>query len=335
MFIKEIILDGFKSYANHTTVTDFDPSFNAIRGFNGHGKSNMLDAICFVLGITSLKELRVDKLSQLIYKEGQAGITKASVTIVFDNRERSKSPLGYEENEEITVTRQIQIQGRNKYLINGHVAQPQRVQNLFHSVQLNVNNPHFLIKQGGITRVLNMKPQEYLQLIEEAAGTRMYEVKKANAIKTMEKKEEKLVEIDSILEEEITPTLDKLRTEKASYEEWMSNKREIESLDRYVVAHRFHGAAASVESAGESGRQSLLVGGTAVAATPSLVVVDRPILVTGAGLAHEWFRGLRRPRPRRSVVVAECFCDLFIIALLTPPVPPTTLFFCLLPFFSQ
>jgi len=70
------------------------------------------------------------------------------------------------------------IGGRNKYLINGHVAQPNRVQNLFHSVQLNVNNPHFLIMQGRITKVLNMKPHEILSMLEEAAGTRMYEVKK-------------------------------------------------------------------------------------------------------------------------------------------------------------
>ena len=67
-----------------------------------------------------------------------------------------------------------------------------RVQNLFHSVQLNVNNPHFLIMQGRITKVLNMKPPEILAMIEEAAGTRMYELKKENALKTIEKKEKKV-----------------------------------------------------------------------------------------------------------------------------------------------
>ena len=90
------------------------------------------------------------------------------------------------------------IGGRNKYLINGHNAQLQRVQNLFHSVQLNVNNPHFLIMQGRITKVLNMKPHEILALIEEAAGTRMYETKKLLALKTIEKKQSKVDEINKV-----------------------------------------------------------------------------------------------------------------------------------------
>ena len=72
------------------------------------------------------------------------------------------------------------------------------MQNLFHSVQLNVNNPHFLIMQGRITKVLNMKPPEILGMIEEAAGTRMFETKKQNALKTIEKKESKLKEIDNV-----------------------------------------------------------------------------------------------------------------------------------------
>jgi hypothetical protein len=97
-------------------------------------------------------------------------VTKASVTIVFANHDKANSPVGFEACDEITVTRQVVVGGRNKYLINGVTAQTNRVQNLFHSVQLNVNNPHFLIMQGRITKVLNMKPPETLGMIEEAAG---------------------------------------------------------------------------------------------------------------------------------------------------------------------
>ena len=61
MYIKEIIIDGFKSYSTRTSICDFDPQFNAITGLNGSGKSNILDAICFVMGITSLKHIRADK----------------------------------------------------------------------------------------------------------------------------------------------------------------------------------------------------------------------------------------------------------------------------------
>ena len=93
---------------------------------------------------------------------------------------------------------QIVIGGRNKYLINGHAVQASAVGNLFHSVQLNVNNPHFLIMQGRITKVLNMKPPEILGMIEEAAGTRMFEAKKQAAIKTIEKKQAKVEEIEKV-----------------------------------------------------------------------------------------------------------------------------------------
>eukprot|EP01100_Stratorugosa_tubuloviscum_P004841 TRINITY_DN2224_c1_g1_i1.p1 TRINITY_DN2224_c1_g1~~TRINITY_DN2224_c1_g1_i1.p1 ORF type:complete len:310 (-),score=132.89 TRINITY_DN2224_c1_g1_i1:27-914(-) len=236
MYISEIILDGFKSYATRTEIIGFDSNFNAITGLNGSGKSNILDAICFVLGISNLSQVRVSNLQELVYKQGQAGVTKASVTIVFNNENKKQSPVGYEQYDQITVTRQVVIGGRSKYLINGHNAQPSRVQNLFHSVQLNVNNPHFLIMQGRITKVLNMKPPEILAMIEEAAGTRMFEVKKSAALKTIEKKEKKVEEIKRILAEDITPTLERLRSERKHYMEWVNNNSEIERLQRFCKA---------------------------------------------------------------------------------------------------
>jgi structural maintenance of chromosome 2 len=138
----------------------------------------------------------------------------------------------------------------NKYLINGVTAQQQRVQNLFHSVQLNVNNPHFLIMQGKITKVLNMKPGEVLAMVEEAAGTRMYELKKETAVKTMEKKEGKVEEINRVLQEEITPTLEKLRKDKAEYMEWSANNVEAERLARFCTAAEYQAATENVEAFG-------------------------------------------------------------------------------------
>ena len=126
--------------------------------------------------------MRAASLSDLVYKAGQGGVTKATVSIVFDNRDARVSPPGYEHCEArwplrasvglrgallrastlsrlyfsarpraapqtITVTRTIVIGGRNKYLVNGHAVQANTVADLFHAVQLNVNNPHFLIMQ--------------------------------------------------------------------------------------------------------------------------------------------------------------------------------------------
>lgn len=239
MRIEELIIDGFKSYPVRTHVRGFDPSFNAITGLNGSGKSNILDAICFVLGITNLSSVRAANIQDLIYKRGQAGVTKASVTIVFDNADRERSPVSFENYKTITVTRQIAMGGGSKYLINGHKATQQAVQNLFQSVQLNINNPNFLIMQGKITKVLNMKPAETLSMIEEAAGTRMFEERKERAFRTMAKKDQKVREITALLEEEITPKLDRLREEKRSFLEYQKATSELERLTRLAKAHEW------------------------------------------------------------------------------------------------
>lgn len=127
--------------------------------------------------------MRAGSLQELVYKQGQAGVTKASVTVTFNNQDKKSSPVGYEHVDKISVCRQVcgalltscvlaclieahraivsivrpctqvVVGGKNKYLINGAAVQASQVQNLFHSVQLNVNNPHFLIMQGRITKV--------------------------------------------------------------------------------------------------------------------------------------------------------------------------------------
>lgn len=104
--------------------------------------------------------MRVTRLQDLIYKSGQSGIKKATVSLVFDNSNRQQSPPGFEEFDEITITRQVEMGGKAKYFLNGHGAQDKKVHDLFCSVQLNVNNPNFLVMQGKITKVLNMKPVE-------------------------------------------------------------------------------------------------------------------------------------------------------------------------------
>ncbi|KAF8457794.1 putative nuclear condensin complex subunit Smc2 [Terfezia claveryi] len=239
MRVTEIIIDGFKSYAVRTVISGWDESFNSITGLNGSGKSNILDAICFVLGITNMQTVRAQNLQDLIYKRGQAGVTKASVTIVFDNSDEKTSPYGYNEYPQISVTRQIVLGGTSKYLINGVRAQQQAVHNLFQSVQLNINNPNFLIMQGRITKVLNMKATEILSMIEEAAGTRMFEDRKDKALKTMAKKNKKIDEINELLRDEIDPKLDKLRGEKRAWLDFQQTQSDLERLQKLVVSYDY------------------------------------------------------------------------------------------------
>lgn len=153
--------------------------------------------------------------------------------------DKKKSPIGFEEYGSISVTRQIVLGGTSKYLINGHRAQQQTVQNLFQSVGLNINNPNFLIMQGKITKVLNMKSVEILAMIEEAAGTRMFEDRRDKALKTMGKKEMKLQEITELLRDEIEPKLEKLRGEKRAFLDFQQTQNDLERLTRLVVAHDY------------------------------------------------------------------------------------------------
>ncbi|CAZ82813.1 unnamed protein product [Tuber melanosporum] len=196
--------------------------------------------------------VRAQNLQDLIYKRGQAGVTKASVTIVFDNSDKAKSPINYQDFAQISVTRQIVLGGTSKYLINGSRTQQHVVQTLFQSVQLNINNPNFLIMQGRITKVLNMKPTEILSMIEEAAGTRMFEDRRDKALKTMSKKDKKVEEINELLKEEIEPKLDKLKMDKRAFLDFQQAQSDLERLTKIV--EKVNRSAADLEAKKQRGK---------------------------------------------------------------------------------
>lgn len=187
----------------------------------------------------SFQQVRATSLQELVYKSGQAGVTRATVTIIFDNTDKSQSPIGLEKCSEISVARTIIVGGKNKYMINGKSVQNKRVQDLFCSVQLNVNNPNFLIMQGRITKVLNMKPHEILSMIEEAAGTSMYESKREASLKMIEKKDAKLEELYTLIREEVEPRLEKLKQEREQYIAYQKVTREIDFLTRLHISHKY------------------------------------------------------------------------------------------------
>lgn len=239
MYIKSIVLDGFKSYGKRTEIAGFDQLFNAITGLNGSGKSNILDAICFALGLNNMSLARCTTLRELIFKNGQAGIQKAIVTVTFDNTDKDQSPTGYEHLSEIVIRREVQLSSRTKYYVCGQSATNSQVSDLFHSVQLNISNPHFLIMQGRITKVLNMKPHDILAMIEEATGVSMYEVKKKSTRVMIDKKALDLKEIDSLIDETILPKLDQLRREHANLLDYQNLVGELEKLSKQYVAWQF------------------------------------------------------------------------------------------------
>jgi len=239
MWLKNVSIDGFKSYGQEAIVGDFAPQFNAITGLNGSGKSNILDSICYVMALKSLQQMRVNKLDDLVYKSGQAGVRKARVILTFDNTDKATSPPLYRKFDKITITRAIVVGGRDRYTINGKVARPSEVHALFHSVGLNVNNPHFLIMQGRITRVINMRPSEILSLVEEAAGTKIYENKRRDSENRIQRKEAELNEIESIVKSEIDPQMEKLGKDRECHTQWTKLGKEITTAQKLLLYQRY------------------------------------------------------------------------------------------------
>uniref|UniRef100_A0A0N5CBR4 Structural maintenance of chromosomes protein n=1 Tax=Strongyloides papillosus TaxID=174720 RepID=A0A0N5CBR4_STREA len=247
MYLQSIEIDGFKSYARPGVLDNFDKEFNAITGLNGSGKSNILDAICFVLGISNLTHVRCQKMDDLVFKQGQAGVTRASVTLTFNNSNKAASPIGYENDDIIRVSRSVVVNGRPSISINGHTCTMVKVQDMFRSVGLNINNPHFLIMQGRIAKVLNMKPKELLGMVEEAAGTTLYESKKEHANKQLKEKLVRIEGIEEIFEKEINPQVEKLKKDREKYYSHQRLEKRAKLASERLLAYKYCDAKANIE----------------------------------------------------------------------------------------
>ncbi|KAM0681414.1 Structural maintenance of chromosomes protein 2 [Glugoides intestinalis] len=212
MFIKDIIMDGFKCYTDKTTIRNIDKYFTAITGMNGSGKSNIIDAIIFTLDLTSAKLMRVLNLKELI----NINRKECTVTIVFDNSDKSKSPAGYESYDFIELSRSHDSEGKSKYKINGHNATKSSIENLCKSIGITND---FIVMQGQITKIINMRSPDLKAMLEETAGTRSYSQEREKSLEMLTKKEFKLKEAREHLKRTISPFFDQLKKEKQLYEE--------------------------------------------------------------------------------------------------------------------
>ncbi|CAD5123741.1 DgyrCDS12059 [Dimorphilus gyrociliatus] len=240
MHIKRVELRGFKSYGEMTILDNFDRNFNAITGLNGSGKSNIFDAICFCLGLHALKSMRVTHTKDLIFKEGTGNVTEAHVSIIFDNTDKNNRPIGYEDTNEISITRSIKVNSTaSRYTLNGNVSSKEKIEEMLASVRINMKNPTFIILQGRIKQVINMTPIETLGMVEEVIGTKNYEKKKADAVKTIEEKNQKLIEIENLIDNTIRPHLIECESAKEVYDKYEQAKREYDYVHKKLIAYDF------------------------------------------------------------------------------------------------
>ncbi|MCX6748525.1 MAG: AAA family ATPase, partial [Candidatus Pacearchaeota archaeon] len=197
VYIKKLVMKGFKSFASETQVP-FVNGMNVVVGPNGSGKSNITDAICFVLGRLSIKSLRADKATNLIFAGTKIHkpASQASVELTFDNSDKKFSI----DSKEISIERIVRSNGQGIYKINGETKTRQEVLELL--AQAGIDPYGFnIILQGEISDLVKMTAEERRKIIEEVAGISIYELRKEKSLRELEKTEEKLKEVSSILRE--------------------------------------------------------------------------------------------------------------------------------------
>lgn len=236
--LKRLEIAGFKSFARKT-VLDFSQATTAIVGPNGSGKSNVAEAFRFALGEQSMKSMRGKRSEDLIFagSHESARQNRAGVSIIFDNRKKIFPKLDF---EEVSVERAVFRDGSSEYLINGSKVRLRDVQELLASANIGETG-HHIISQGEADRILVSNPRERRAMLEDALGLKVYEFKKQEAIRKLEKTRENVKEVES-LRRELAPHLkflqkqvEKLeRSEELVRELTVSAKEYIAIEDRYI-----------------------------------------------------------------------------------------------------
>ncbi|MFA5423854.1 MAG: AAA family ATPase, partial [Phycisphaerae bacterium] len=197
MRLEKIVLDGFKSFADRTEL-NFDNSITAIVGPNGCGKSNVVDAVKWVLGEQSVKSLRSGQMSDVIF--GGSSIRKAAasaeVSLSFGN---TAGTLAIE-SESVTVTRRILRSGQSEYLINNKPCRLRDVKELFMDTGVGAK-AYSIIEQGQVAQLLQSSKVDRRAIFEEAAGISKYKAHKKEAMRKLERTEQNLLRLADILGE--------------------------------------------------------------------------------------------------------------------------------------
>lgn len=233
MYLKEIKISGFKSFADKTNIT-LDDNITCIVGPNGSGKSNIIDAVKWVLGEQSIKSLRgSNNMSDVIFagSKSRSPLNLASVSLVFDNSD-SYLKVPY---TEISVTRKVFRSGENEYYLNNEKCRLKDIYDLF--LDSGMGKYAFnIISQGEVSKIISDSPYERRTIFEEAAGVLKYKRRKEEALKKLEKTNENLTRVKDIikeLEEQIEPL--KIQSEQAS--KYLKIKENLEQMEIALIAN--------------------------------------------------------------------------------------------------
>ncbi len=235
--LEKINVQGFKSFKRQMSLP-FPTNFAVVTGPNGSGKSNCSDAIFFVMGKGSSKGIRAKKAKDLIFhgSDEKKGSDYAKVSLVFSNDCRSL-PL---KEEKVSVTRRLNKEGVSTYRLNGKVTPRQQILDIFTQGRL-FPGGHNIIKQGDVTRVVEMNPAERRTIIDEISGITEYDEKKVKSLKELEKVEEKVKEAEIILEQKEEIIL-KLKDERDTALRYRHMLRELDLIRATLVWKEYSSA---------------------------------------------------------------------------------------------
>lgn len=237
MRIKKIELIGFKSFKDRTVI-QFDAGITGIVGPNGCGKSNIVDALVWVMGDMSPKDLRASTMTDVIFAgaDGYSPMGMAEVSLTLEN-DGGPFPAKYLKFSEVMVTRRLHRNGESEYFINKEPARLKDIQEIFMDTGAGAKG-FSIIQQGMIGKIITAKPEDRKGLIEEAAGITKFKARKKESQRKLQATEQNLVRLQDIIGE-LKRQIDSLQRQAQRAERYRNLKNQIEELDLWVSSLQF------------------------------------------------------------------------------------------------
>ena len=237
MRLKSIKLAGFKSFVDPTTVS-FPSNMAAVVGPNGCGKSNIIDAVRWVMGESSAKNLRGESMTDVIFNGSNTRkpVTQASIELIFDNSDNSL--VGeYAAFAEISIRRRVTRDAQNTYFLNGTKCRRRDITDIFLGTGLGPRS-YSIIEQGMISKLIEAKPEELRNFIEEAAGISKYKERRRETENRIRRTQENLARLTD-LREELERQLERLHRQAQAAEKYQEYKAEERQLKAQLLALRW------------------------------------------------------------------------------------------------